>query len=356
MSALFTPLKLGNVTISNRLGMSALTRNCSSNTVPNEIMKQYYEQHALGGAGLIVTEGTLITRQGTEWQDAPGIWNKEQIEGWKRITDSVHAAGSKIYSQLWHGRTQNFNQPKPVYGPSAIVARGGKFHFLDGTPGYVTAAINVKEARFDGVEHGDPQFMAPTPTLSTSSSTPHPTSAPMNGEEVWKIVHAFALDALKALIEVYGPDVALKLSPAGGYNDMGMSLQETIDTFGYLLHEVNKLRLSYIALVCYSAIDPEFEDEKPATPHDVVETYSQFLPNTHIFINEGVSPDEAEEIVSTGKAAGIFIGTNWIAHPDLGKCIQAGKEFNNIQDDTTFYVIAGSNPAIGYTDYKEAVY
>ncbi|KAJ7763946.1 hypothetical protein DFH07DRAFT_383883 [Mycena maculata] len=81
MSALFTPFNLGGVVIPNRIGMSALTRNRSSKSVPNEIMKQYHDQRAAGGAGLIVTEGTLITRQGSEWPDAPGIWNQEQIEG-----------------------------------------------------------------------------------------------------------------------------------------------------------------------------------------------------------------------------------------------------------------------------------
>ncbi|KAJ7720217.1 hypothetical protein DFH07DRAFT_760940 [Mycena maculata] len=72
MSVLFTPLKLGSITIPNRLGMSVMARN-RSKTVPNEFMKQYYEQRALGGAGLIVTEGILLTLQGTEWPDAPGI-------------------------------------------------------------------------------------------------------------------------------------------------------------------------------------------------------------------------------------------------------------------------------------------
>ncbi|KAJ7113527.1 hypothetical protein C8R44DRAFT_881832 [Mycena epipterygia] len=174
-TALFTPLKLGSVTIPNRIGMSALTRNRSTATVPNDIMLKYYEQRALGGAGLIVSEGTLIMRQGTEWPDAPGIWNKSQIKGWKKITDSVHAAGSKIYCQILHlGRASHPEAPEqitagvPVYAPSVISARRGKFRHIAGAPGYVTpteiadptviiaqfkqAAINAKEAGFDGVE------------------------------------------------------------------------------------------------------------------------------------------------------------------------------------------------------------
>ncbi|KAJ7051874.1 hypothetical protein C8F01DRAFT_1262443 [Mycena amicta] len=122
-------------------GMSALTRNRASKTVPNDIMREYYVQRAQGGAGLIVTEGVLITRQGST-----RLWAQSYIDGWKQIVDAVHATGSKIYAQLWHlGRVSHPDAPEqiaagvPVYGPSAISARGGgKFRFIDGEPGYVT--------------------------------------------------------------------------------------------------------------------------------------------------------------------------------------------------------------------------
>ncbi|KAJ7051912.1 glycerol trinitrate reductase protein [Mycena amicta] len=124
---LFTPLKLGSTTIPNRVGMSALTRNRASKTVPNDIMREYYVQRAQGGAGLIVTEGVLITRQGST-----RLWAQSHIDGWKQIVDAVHATGSKIYAQLWHlGRVSHPDAPEqiaagvPVYGPSAISARGG---------------------------------------------------------------------------------------------------------------------------------------------------------------------------------------------------------------------------------------
>ena len=118
MSSLFEPLKLGSVTLSNRVGMSSMTRNRATNTIPTDLMAEYYAQRATGGAGLIVTEGTLVTRQGfvnfrvllmfilnclfcsTEWPLAPGIWNKDQIAGWKKTTDAVHNAGSTIYAQV----------------------------------------------------------------------------------------------------------------------------------------------------------------------------------------------------------------------------------------------------------------
>ncbi|KAJ7643553.1 hypothetical protein FB45DRAFT_1020389 [Roridomyces roridus] len=354
--ALFTPLKVGSVTVPNRIGMSALTRSRSSATVPNDIMKEYYDQRAAGGAGLIVTEGILVTRQGTEWPDAPGIWNNEQVEGWKKIVDSVHASGSKIYAQLWHlGRVSHPQAPEqiaagvPVYAPSAISARGGKFRHIEGSPGHVTptvvpdpttlialykeADINAKKAGFDGVEvHGASGYFIHEFIDSTSNTRTEQWGGSIENRA------RFALDTLKAVIEVFGPDVAIKVSPAGGYNDMGMPLQETIDTFGYLLREAGKLNLAYVCLTRYSPwSDVEFDGKKRATPHDVLETYAPFLCSTQIWANVRYTPEEVETTVSSGNAAGVFFGKAWIAHPDVGKRIQKGKPLNNALDFATFY-------------------
>ncbi|KAJ7660249.1 hypothetical protein DFH06DRAFT_1043976, partial [Mycena polygramma] len=373
MSTLFTPLKLGSVTIPNRIGMSALTRNRSTETVPNELMLQYYVQRAKGGAGLIVSEGILITRQGGQWPAAPGIWDKTQIEGWKSITDAVHAEGSKIYAQLWHpGRTthpdaaEQIKAGVPVYGPSAIAARGGKFHFLPGEPGYVTpteipdpamviaqfkqAAINAKQAGFDGVElHAANGYLLIVKSLMSNLRTDKWGGSVENRAR-------FALETLKELIDVYGPDVSMRVSPAVGYNDVGMPLQETIATFGYLLREVNKLGLSYVTLVRYTPfLDLEFDGRKRATQHDVVGTFRPFLTNTPVFVNALVTPAEAEELVGSGTAAGVFFGLDWVTHPDLGRRIEAGKALDNKPDWARMYEVDG-NPAVGYLDYKEATY
>ncbi|KAJ7061600.1 hypothetical protein C8F01DRAFT_1286370 [Mycena amicta] len=365
--SLLTPLKIGSVTIVNRVGMSALTRNRSTKTVPNDIMCEYYTQRAEGGAGLIVGEGVLITRQGTEWQAAPGIWEQSQIDGWKKIVDSVHAAGSKIYAQVWHlGRVSHPDAPEqiaagvPVYGPSAISARGGKFRFLPGRPGYVTptelpdpkiiiaqfkqAAMNAKQAGFDGVElHGANGYIVHQFLDSTSN---HRTDA-YGGSPANRV--RFTLETLAALQEVYGQDVSIKLTPTGGYNDMGMPLDETIATFGLLLEEIEKLPvpLSYVTLVRYTEwMDPEIEGKLRG-----------YLASgrTALFLNSGLQPAEAEELISSGKVAGVFFGTLWLTHPDLTKRIKAGKPLDNVPDLYHFYV-ADDDPAVGYTDYKAAVY
>ncbi|KAJ7812640.1 flavoprotein NADH-dependent oxidoreductase [Mycena olivaceomarginata] len=373
MSVLFTSLRLGSTTISNRIGMSALTRNRSSGTVPNDLMLEYYVQRAKGGAGLIVSEGILITRQGTEWPAAPGIWDKSHIDGWKKITDAVHEAGGKMYAQLAHGgRANHPHAPEqiaagvPVYAPSAISARGGKFRFIPGEPGYAVpteipdptvliaqfkqAALNAKEAGFDGVElHGANGYLVHQFLDSTSNRrTDKWGGSPENRAR-------FAIETLKVLREVWGPDVGLKLSPTGGANDVGMPLDDTIATFGHLLREVDKLGLAYVALVRYNLLrDPEFDGEKRATPHDVVVTYRHFLTTTPIFVNGGVAPAEAELLFGSGSVAGVFFGVPWIAHPDLARRIQSGKALDNKVDLTHLYGAEGVDPALGYLDYRVA--
>ena len=107
---LSSPFTLGDLTVRNRNVMSSLTRNRSvPTTVPNEYNFEYYTQRANGGVGLILTEGTLIEHQGTEWPNAPGIWNDEQVAAWRKITTSVHEAGSLIFCQVSvrHARARN---------------------------------------------------------------------------------------------------------------------------------------------------------------------------------------------------------------------------------------------------------
>ncbi|KAF5356580.1 hypothetical protein D9758_008195, partial [Tetrapyrgos nigripes] len=176
LSILFEPLKMGSLTLPNRFAMAALTRDrCYPTNVPTDMMVEYYRQRAKGGVGLIISEGILVEQLGTVYPHAPGIWTEEHVSAWKKITDAVHEEGSRIFAQLWHvGRCQHNDASeriasgKPIYAPSPIAARNGKFRFLPGEPMYSTplemsdpneyieifrrAAINAKKAGFDGVE------------------------------------------------------------------------------------------------------------------------------------------------------------------------------------------------------------
>ncbi|EGO00660.1 hypothetical protein SERLA73DRAFT_50406 [Serpula lacrymans var. lacrymans S7.3] len=380
-SALLSPLAIGPLTLRNRVIMSALTRSRSAPTnVPNEVNLEHYVQRARGGAGLIVTEGVLIEQQGTEWQNAPGIWSQEQVAAWKKITSAVHAEGGLIFAQLWHlGRISHPDAPeqkaagKPVYAPSAISARGGKFRFIPGEPGYVTptaiddprvlieqykkAAINAKEAGFDGVElHGANGYLVHQFLDSTSNLRTDSWGGSVENRS------RFGLEILKELVSVFGNKrVGIKLSPAGGYNDVGMPLQDTLDTFNYFISEADKLDLAYFCLARYLAmLDPTFDGKTRATQHDVLASYRQSIKKSLLILNAGLTPDEAEALISSKQIDAAVFGMLFISHPDLPKRIAHGIPLDNQVDFTTLY--SGGPQATleelrkGYNDYPEATY
>ncbi|KAK0197101.1 hypothetical protein F5146DRAFT_28636 [Armillaria mellea] len=379
LQALFQPLHLGPITLRNRVFMSPMTRGRSVPTnVPNDINVEYYKQRAAGGAGLIVTEGVTITQQGTEWKNVPGIWSSEQVKGWKEVTDAVHTEGGTIFAQLWHlGRVSHPDAPEqiasgePVYAPSAISARGGKFRHLPGQPGYVTptavkdprvlitqwkqAAINAKAAGFDGVEiHGANGYLVHQFLDSTSNQ---------RGDEWGGSVEnrsRFGLEVTKALIEVWGADrIGIKLNPTGGYNDLGMPLQETLDTFSYFISEADKFGLAYINLVRYvDILDQIVDGAKRGIKHDVLASYVPLIKRSTVFVNGGYTGEEAAELISQGKVAGVFFGFPWIAHPDFSKRLEYGKPLDGQPDFTTLYGRGADEESEkkGYTDYPFAHY
>ena len=132
MTTLFDPLKLGDIEIANRVAMAPLTRNRSPKAIPNDLDVTYYEQRA--GAGLIITEGTPVTQQGQGYADVPGLYLPQAVDGWKKVTEAVHAKGGRIVTQLWHvGRVSHVSlQPDgaaPV-APSPVPA-GGKTYIIN---------------------------------------------------------------------------------------------------------------------------------------------------------------------------------------------------------------------------------
>ncbi|CAA7264372.1 unnamed protein product [Cyclocybe aegerita] len=358
---------VGTHMLKNRVGMPALTRNRAPSTYPTDLMKEYYVQRA--NAGLIVSEAILITRQGTEWPNAPGIWDEKHIAGWKDIVTGVHEAGGKIFAQLWHvGRAAHPDAPEqklagvPVYAPTAIAARGGsslesrdtlQYALISSSSmGYKQAALNAKQAGFDGVElHGAGGYLVNQ--FLDSSSNKRTDQWGGNIENRCR----FGLEALKVLIEVFGRDVGVKLVPTGGYNDVGMPLEETLETYSYFISEADKLNLAYICLMRYGPkMQFEYEGVPRATKHDVVASYRHLIKNAKAFVNVDVTPEEGDQLISEGKADAIFVGFNWIPHPDLVKRIEHGKPFDNTPDLDLLYAGRGEDWSKGYTDYPPASY
>ncbi|KAJ7692982.1 hypothetical protein B0H14DRAFT_3100767 [Mycena olivaceomarginata] len=301
MTVLFTPLDVGDIIITNRISEDECDGEKSSRRqrVPNNAMKKYYLQRALGGAGLIVTEATLISPQGAQYDRSPGIWNMQQVAGWRNMTNVVHLTESKIYCQ-----------PNEVPDPTILKL------FKD-------TAKNAKLAGFNGVEcklisgwGGDCENCA-----------------------------RFGLEVLKSLVEVFDCNFSLKISPGkGGYNDIGMPLDDTVQTFSYFLSEADKLKSLYIMLSRYIPhLDPMINDSDPkpgkerGTPHDPVSTYTKLIHNAKNFVVGGVTPEEAEELVKPGEVDGAFFGMSRLTHLDLAKCIRHSKRMDNMAAMSQLY-------------------
>ncbi|PBK63918.1 FMN-linked oxidoreductase [Armillaria solidipes] len=378
LKALFRPLKFGPITLKNRIFMSPMTRNRSVPTnVPNGINAEYYRQRAEGGAGLICHR----RRSHHSTRNAPGIWSQDQIRGWKKVTDAVHEQGGVIFAQVhfislsFFGRVNHPDAPEqiasgqPVYAPSPIAARGGKFSFLPGQPGYVTptviddprtllaqwkqAAVNAKESGFDGVEiHGANGYLVHQFLDSTSNHRTDEWGGSVQNRA------RFALEVVKTAVDVWGADrVGIKLNPAGGYNDIGMPFQETLDTFRYLISELDKLGIAYVTLMRYVEA---FDTTARGTKHDVIDAYSSLLKNpaTRVFGNASFTGEEAARYVEDGKVDGVFFGIPWIANPDLAKRLEKGKALEGSIDFATLYGRGGleADEKKGYVDYPVATF
>ncbi|MFZ2390108.1 MAG: alkene reductase, partial [Polaromonas sp.] len=236
MSRLFSKTTLGSLPLQNHLLMSPLTRNRATGNIPNALMAQYYAQRAT--AGLIISEGTSPSPNGLGYPRMPGIFSAEQIAGWKRVTDAVHAEGAKMFIQFMHcgriGHPLNLPQGARVLGPSAVAAVGDMYTDAEGmkpnalpqamTEADIKTAIeefaqgakNAVTAGFDGVElHGAngyllEQFIRPNSNQRTDGY----------GGAIENRAR-FVLEVADAVIEAIGKDkVGIRLSPFGVFNDM----------------------------------------------------------------------------------------------------------------------------------------
>lgn len=346
MSRLTESLKIGAWELRNRVVMAPLTRTrASEGRVPNAMMAEYYTQRA--GAGMILSEATSVTPMGVGYVNTPGIWSREQVEGWRAITNAVHAKGGLILLQLWHvGRISHsglLGGSLPV-APSAIAAEGHVSHLRPLTAfetpraleteevrGVVEAfrkgAENAKAAGFDGVEiHGAngyllDQFLQDSTNLRTDEY----------GGSIENRARLM-LEVADAVIGVWGADrVGMHLAPRMDAHDMGDSTPEA--TFGYVADELGKRGIAFICA-------REAWDEKSLGP-----TLKKRFGGVYI-ANQSFTPESAEAVLESGEADAIAFGKLYISNPDLAERIAIGAELNAWNEDT-FY----SDGPEGYTDY-----
>jgi N-ethylmaleimide reductase len=354
MSILFTKAALGSLELQNHLVIAPMTRSRATDNIPNKLMVEYYTQRAT--AGLIITEGTSTSPNGLGYPRIPGIFSKDQIEGWKQITDAAHAGGAKIFIQFMHcGRIAHpLNLPAGarVLAPSAVACAGEMYTDAEGMKPlpvplamtgedikkaideFAQAAKNAVTAGFDGIELHSAngylleQFIRPNTNQRTDAY----------GGTIENRAR-FVLEVAKASIDAIGKDkVGIRLSPFGVFNDMPVYDAMASD-YAYLAEQLNALKLIYIHLVDHSAMGA------PQVPDSIKETFRKLFTRT-LILSGGYDAKRAESDLAANKCDLIAVGRPFIANPDLVARWKTGAPENE-PDMATFYTPGPK----GYTDY-----
>jgi N-ethylmaleimide reductase len=347
MTTLFDPLTIGALTLPNRIIMAPLTRSraVGPGRVPNALMAEYYTQRA--SAGLILSEATAVTPQGVGYANTPGIWSEEQVAGWQAVTRSVHAAGGRIFLQLWHvGRISDplFLDGELPVAPSAIAAKGQvslvrplrpyvtpRALALEELPGVVDAyrqgARNARRAGFDGVEiHGANGYLLDQFLQDSTNHRTDQYGGPVENRA------RLMLEVTDACIAEWGPGrVGMHLAPRADSHDMGDS--DRAATFGYVARELGRRQLAFLCL-------RESVGEDSLAP-ELKRAFGGVL-----IANERVSGAQAEQLVATGAADAVAFGKAFIANPDLPRRLREQAPLNEPRPEL-FYAPS----AEGYTDY-----
>lgn len=343
---LFKPLRIGDLEIPNRIIMAPLTRQrAGAARTPNDMMREYYEQRS--SAGLILSEATSITPMGVGYKDSPGIWNDEQIAGWKNITTGVHKKGGRIFLQLWHvGRISDpifLNGELPV-APSAVKPKGHVSQLRPERPYttpraletsevqnlvqlYKKAAENAKAADFDGVEiHAANGYLIDQFLQSTTNHRTDQYGGSLENRA------RFLLEITDAVIPVFGAGrVGVHLAPACDSHDMAD--ENPKETFGYVARELGKRKIAFLFF-------REGQREGYLTP---------FLKKEFggvVIANQGLTPNLAATLIEKGDADAAAWGKYFISNPDLPERIHDDRPLSAFNPET-FY----SEGPKGYIDY-----
>lgn len=353
LDALFQPLQMGALQLPNRLVMAPLTRNrAGAGNVPTPLMAEYYAQRA--SAGLIIAEATQVCPEGQGYIFTPGIHSAEQVEGWKRVTDAVHAAGGRIALQFWHvGRISHTSlQPggqAPV-APSAIRAQAKTYAAegfvdvsepralrLDEIPAliesYRRAAVNARAAGFDAVEvHAANGYLL---DQFLRDKTNHRDDD--YGGSIENRTRLLQEVCAAVAGEIGAERTGVRLSPLTSFGDIADSNPQAL--FNRAVERLAELRLAYLHV-----IEGETGGERNPRPFDYAAMRAPF--KGRWMVNNGYNGEMAATAVSSGRADLVAFGRLFIANPDLPRRLREGAPLN-APDQATFY----GGDAHGYTDY-----
>lgn len=344
---LLSPVRLGPVTLPNRIVMAPMTRSRADAVGnPTAMMADYYRQRA--SAGLIITEGVVIAPQGKGYPNTPGIFTGEQLAGWRRVVEAVHGAGGRIFAQLWHvGRVSHpLLQPEdalPV-APSALAA-SGELYTSEGMKSYVApralgtgeipgivdqfrqAAVHARQAGFDGVElHAANGYLIDQFLRDGSNQRTDRYGGSVENRA------RFLLEVVDAVSGVYGTDrVGVRLSPL--FSMLGMHDSAPDTTFHHTAAALSEFNLAYLHVV-----------EQRSGAFDWRGLRSAFRGS--YMANGGYDRDSAEAAIRSAQADLVSFGTPYIANPDLTERFRRRASLS-VGNRATYY----SGGAPGYTDY-----
>jgi N-ethylmaleimide reductase len=358
MSNLFSPVKIGPYQLSHRVVMAPLTRMRSDpGDIPSALMVKYYSQRASSG-GLIISEATPVSIRGYGYAGAPGIYSDGQIEGWRRVTEAVHAKGGRIFLQLWHvGRQSHTDlQPngEPPVAPSAIAAEGyayskqGEVRFsmpralsLEEIPGIIeefrAGAERALRAGFDGVEiHGANGYLPDQFLQDGTNKRTDEYGGPIENRA------RFLLEITRAAISVWGADrVGVRIAPSGTYGSMSDS--NPAATFSYVVTELDRLGVAYLHVVepRIKGIEEVAKGQAPIATQHLRPKFGRTL-----IAAGGFTGESAAATVAAGDADLVAFGRHFISNPDLPERLRRNWPLNRY-DRSTFYGGDGR----GYIDY-----
>ncbi|GFR40247.1 hypothetical protein Agub_g818 [Astrephomene gubernaculifera] len=377
-SPLMTPVKIGDIKLSHRVAMSALTRlrNTPGTELPNDLSKLYYSQRSSKG-GLIVAECGYARADGRGYVRAPGLATDEQASAWRPVTEEVHGKGGVLFAQIFHaGRVSHSSliggatpvSPSPVQAAGQLYVEGGvKADFqlprelsteeVQQLPAAFAAAAEraVKLGGFDGVEiHGGNGYLLQSFLAKKTNRREDKYGGSIANRS------RLLLEVVDAVAAAIGPGrTAVKIQPGVTFSDLIEPEEDVRETVEYLGPELSKRNLSYVCLSSLNG-EPYFRFlglSAPNVSFDVFRTFRPLFSGT-LMINGGISVEQGEQYVSEGVADVVSYGLPFIANANLPALVAAGVKSAGLNpggfDAKIWY---GKNPAedaVGYTDWPLA--
>lgn len=356
MPSLFDPIQMGDLNLPNRVIMAPLTRNRSVDQKPGDLAVEYYRQRA--SAGLIISEATQISPMGQGYLDTPGIHSREQIAAWSRVTEAVHAAGGRIFVQLWHvGRISHTSLLPEGASPVSPTDRRPNAQtfaaegFVDVSPpralrdeeipglvaDYRHAAACAMEAGFDGVEvHSANNYLLEQFLRDSVNDRAGPY-----GGDIAKRTR-LVVEVMGAVSEQIGPGrCGIRLSPLTEFNDTPRDADPQA-LYGHLIRQLAPLGLAYVHMIEGETGGPRQPDDAPRLDYeDLRQAFGGCW-----MVNNGYGREDAETAIAEGKADLVAFGRPFISNPDLVRRLREGAVLNPLQEDKLY-----GGGAAGYTDY-----